>query len=126
MISRTGTRKNYRIWFLPTSGISSWGISQGKIVSVNWLLFYRFFLSWEKKLEHERKNMINLVVWIWQYLESETLNAATLTTEIKTQHHRLSCPAKTLNSLLPIEHSIFSSSRLCIFLIYFLLCYFFG
>ena len=26
---RTGTRKNYRIWFLPTSGISSCSISQG-------------------------------------------------------------------------------------------------
>ena len=35
--------KNYRIWFLPTSGISSCGISQGKIISVNWLLCYRFF-----------------------------------------------------------------------------------
>ena len=30
--------KNYRIRFLPTSGISSSGISQGKIISVNWLL----------------------------------------------------------------------------------------
>ena len=38
------TRKNYRIWFLSTSGISSCGISQGKIISVNWLLCYRFFL----------------------------------------------------------------------------------
>ena len=43
MILRTGTRKNYRIWFLPTSGISSCGISQGKIISVNWLLCYRSF-----------------------------------------------------------------------------------
>ena len=38
MIFRTGTRKNYRIWFLPKSGISGYGISQGKIISVNWLL----------------------------------------------------------------------------------------
>ena len=30
--------KKYRIWFLPTSGISSCSISQGKIISVNWLL----------------------------------------------------------------------------------------
>ena len=44
MILRTGTRKNYRIWFLSTSGISSCGISQGKTISVNWLLCYRFFL----------------------------------------------------------------------------------
>ena len=36
-------KKNYRIWFLPTSGISSSGISQSKIISVNWLLCYRFF-----------------------------------------------------------------------------------
>ena len=43
MIFRTGTRKNYGIWFLPTSGISSCGISQGKIISLNWLLCYRFF-----------------------------------------------------------------------------------
>ena len=35
--------KKYRIWFLPTSGISSCVISQGKIISVNWLLCYRFF-----------------------------------------------------------------------------------
>ena len=35
--------KKYRIWFLPTSGISSCGISQSKITSVNWLLCYRFF-----------------------------------------------------------------------------------
>ena len=43
MILRTGTRKNYRIWFLPTSGITSCGISQGEIISVNWLLCYWFF-----------------------------------------------------------------------------------
>ena len=43
MILRTGTRNNFRIWFLPTSGISSCGISQGKIISVNWFLCYRFF-----------------------------------------------------------------------------------
>ena len=36
-------RKNCRIWFLTTSGISSCDISQGKIISVNWLLCYRFF-----------------------------------------------------------------------------------
>ena len=35
--------KKYRIRFLPTSGISSCVISQGKIISVNWLLCYRFF-----------------------------------------------------------------------------------
>ena len=35
LILRTGTKKNYRIWFLPTSGISSCGISQGQIISVN-------------------------------------------------------------------------------------------
>ena len=82
MILRTGTGKNYRIWFLPKSGISSCGamnypkksgfnlyqsrhcayitysvktwflktrfslcISQGKIISLNWLLCYRFFLD---------------------------------------------------------------------------------
>ena len=33
------------IWFLPTSGISSCGISQGEIISVNWLLCYRFFVN---------------------------------------------------------------------------------
>jgi len=43
MIWRSGTRKNYRIWFLPTSGISSCGISQGKTISVNSDLCYRFF-----------------------------------------------------------------------------------
>ena len=43
MILRTGTQKSYRIWFLPTSWKSSCGISQGEIVSVNWLLCYRFF-----------------------------------------------------------------------------------
>ena len=36
--------------------------------------------------------------------------------EIKTQHSRHSCPAKNKNSLLPSVHSIFSSSRLNIFL----------
>ena len=41
MFIRRGTRKNYRIWFLPISGISSCGLSQGKIISVNWLLCYR-------------------------------------------------------------------------------------
>ena len=45
MIWRTGTRKNYRIWFLPISGISSCGISQGQIISVNWLLCYRSFFK---------------------------------------------------------------------------------
>ena len=35
--------KNYRIW-LPTSGISSCGISQGKIIPVNWLHCYRFLV----------------------------------------------------------------------------------
>ena len=30
---------------MPTSGISSFGISQGKIISVNWLLCYRFFVG---------------------------------------------------------------------------------
>ena len=44
MILRTRTRKSYRIWFRPTSGISSCGISHGKIISVNWLLCYRFFV----------------------------------------------------------------------------------
>ena len=39
-----GYDKSYRIWFLPTSGISSCGISQGEIISVNWLLCYRFFI----------------------------------------------------------------------------------
>ena len=43
MILRTETRKNYRIWFLHTSRISSCGISQGNIISVNWLVCYRFF-----------------------------------------------------------------------------------
>ena len=37
------SKKNYeRIWFLPTPGISSCGIS-GKIITVNWLLCFRFF-----------------------------------------------------------------------------------
>ena len=45
MILWNGTRKNYIIWFLSTSGISSYGISQGKIISVNWLICYRFFLN---------------------------------------------------------------------------------
>ena len=46
--------KNYRIWFLrflgflPTSGLSSCGISQGEIISVNWLLCYRFFVLFNK------------------------------------------------------------------------------
>ena len=44
MILRTGTIKSYRLWFLPTLGISSCGISEGKIISVNWLLCYRFFV----------------------------------------------------------------------------------
>ena len=44
MILRTGTRINFWIWFLPTYGISSCGISQGEIILVNWLLCYRFFL----------------------------------------------------------------------------------
>ena len=35
--------KNYWIWFLPTSWISSCSISQSKIFSINWLLSYRFF-----------------------------------------------------------------------------------
>ena len=35
--------KNYRAWLLPTSGISGCGISQGKTISVNWILCYRFF-----------------------------------------------------------------------------------
>ena len=39
-----GTRKKYRIWFLPPSRISS-GILQGKFISVNWLLCYRSYLS---------------------------------------------------------------------------------
>ena len=43
MILWTEARKNYRIRFLATSGISSCSISQGKIISVNWLLCYRFF-----------------------------------------------------------------------------------
>ena len=43
MILRTGARKKDRIWFLPTFGISSCGISQGKTISVNWLLCYRFY-----------------------------------------------------------------------------------
>ena len=46
MILRNGTRKNYRIWFLSTLGISSCGISQGEIISVNCLLCYRFFIKW--------------------------------------------------------------------------------
>ena len=37
--------KSYRILFLPTLGIFSCGFSQGKIISVNWLLCYRFFLK---------------------------------------------------------------------------------
>ena len=37
--------KNYRIWFLPTSGISSFGFGSYKIISVNWLLCYRFFVD---------------------------------------------------------------------------------
>ena len=40
-------RKKYRTWFLPTSEISSCGISHGKIISVNWLLCYRFFQYFE-------------------------------------------------------------------------------
>ena len=43
MIFWTWTRKSYRIWFLPTSGISNCGISRGKIISVNWRLCYRLF-----------------------------------------------------------------------------------
>ena len=43
-ISFQHIREKYRIWFLSTSGISSCSISQGKIISVNWLLCYRFFL----------------------------------------------------------------------------------
>ena len=42
-------RKNYRIWFLPTSGISSSGIWQSKTISVNWLLCYGFFEKSHKK-----------------------------------------------------------------------------
>ena len=40
---RLEREKNYWIWFLPTTGVSSCGISQGEIISVNWLLCYRFF-----------------------------------------------------------------------------------
>ena len=50
MILRTGTRKNYRILFLSISGISSCGISQGKIIPVNYLLCYRFFGIKDKKM----------------------------------------------------------------------------
>ena len=55
MILRTGTRQNYRAQFLPTSGISSCCISQGKMISVNWLLCYRFFVStifWGAYFQH--------------------------------------------------------------------------
>ena len=46
------------IWFLPTSGISSCGISQGKIILVNWLLCYGFF-------DHMS---LELFIWFWWQL----------------------------------------------------------
>ena len=52
MVLQNGTRKNYKIWFLSTSGISCCGISQGKIISVNWLLCYRFFVDMSANNTH--------------------------------------------------------------------------
>ena len=60
MILRTGTRKNFKIWFLPTSGISSCSFSLGKIISVNWLLCYRFFLTGSLGLSHMTHSHVRL------------------------------------------------------------------
>ena len=64
MFLRTGTRKKYRTWFLPTSGISSCDISQGKIIAVHWLLCYRFFESPIKSITPPTvgSNMIKLLL----------------------------------------------------------------
>ena len=45
MILWTGARKNFRIWFLPTSEISSCDISQGKIISLKYRFFFLPFFS---------------------------------------------------------------------------------
>ena len=61
MILRTAIRKNYRIWFLPISEISSCGISHGKIISVNWLLCYRFFVA--SNIHNPGCGHIQLDIW---------------------------------------------------------------
>ena len=65
MILRTRTRKNYRVWFLPTSGTSSCGISQADFISVNWLLCYRLvnkhsFSNYDKKGINIKRTVLGL------------------------------------------------------------------
>ena len=68
-----------------------------------------------KKISSIKKNRINLVVWIWQYQESETNKYRPGVRNKNTSLYAfLHCQKQS--SLFPSEHSIFSSSRLNIFL----------
>ena len=78
---------------------------------------FNLFIPWNFLwLKKKLKNMINLVVWIWQYQESETNNTANLDVRNKkniTFSDSLHC--QKTKALLPSANSIFSSSRLNIF-----------
>ena len=62
--------------------------------------------------------MSNLVVRIWQYQESETMNKYRESSEIKTNSRLSLALPKTKSPQWPSADFIFSSSRLYIFFVF--------